>query len=104
MPVQEESKEKLPPPESPKCVSKVNEEQTPVKKQSIGLTPEMKRLEQLRLSSGKRTLSRLSRVADREMNDVRRNLTADIDEEAAHVSQSASRPVAAAAESEPHSA
>ena len=94
----------LPPPESPKCISKVNEEQTPVKKQSIGLTPEMKRLEQLRLSSGKRTLSRLSRVADRVMNDVRRNLTADIDEEAAHVSRSASRPVAAAAESEPHSA
>ena len=50
-----------------------------MKKQSIGLTPEMKRLEQLRLSSGKRTLSRLSKVADREMNDVRRNLRAEID-------------------------
>jgi hypothetical protein len=103
MHVQEESKEMLLPPESPKCVSKVSEEQTPVKKQSIGLTPEMKRLEQLRLSSGKRTLSRLSRVADREMNDLRRNLTADIDEEAAHVSQSTSRPVATATESGPHS-
>ena len=40
--------------ESPKLISKVDDQQTPIKKQSIGLTPEMRRLDRLRLSSGKR--------------------------------------------------
>jgi hypothetical protein len=53
--VEEESKQSLPPPESPKSVSKPADPQTPAKKPSIGLTPEMKRLARLRLSSGKRT-------------------------------------------------
>ena len=55
VPALEESKQSLPTLESPKSVSKPTELQTPAKRPSIGLTPEMKRLERLRLSSGRRT-------------------------------------------------
>jgi hypothetical protein len=102
--VLEESKQSLPPPESPKSVGKPTELQTPAKRPSIGLTPEMKRLERLRLSSGRRTQPRLLVLTGQVAEDVRRDSMTDGESNAAHTSRIASEPVAVAAASEPCSA
>jgi hypothetical protein len=51
---------------------------------SIGLTPEMRRLELLRLSSGKFKSSGLSKVSGQARDEVRKDLIADIELEALH--------------------
>ena len=94
--VEEESKQSLPPPESPKSVSKPADPQTPAKKPSIGLTPEMKRLARLRLSSGRRTQPQLLGAAGREGEGAQLRSMADTDSNAARMSEGASEAVAAA--------
>ena len=80
--------------ESPRRAPHSVEQKTPLK-QSIGLTPEMRRLEQLRLSSGQRGKPQLSKVTDQAKSQVRRDLMAEIDSSAGLTHQQEKQPVEA---------